>query len=126
MPPRGVNQCRRARFDALRAAGVASIIFDKDNTLTAPLVDTPILTWRFDDARQGRLETDGVVRRAARARATTPEYTAVLQTALGFGRSHPATEAPNVWKVSSPPCKLGPYCSRRRHRPLLIFCLQTK
>ena len=40
MPHVAVRNVAMLDFDALRAAGVASIIFDKDNTLTAPYVDT--------------------------------------------------------------------------------------
>ena len=40
VPHVAVNNVDALDFDALRAAGVASIIFDKDNTLTAPYVDT--------------------------------------------------------------------------------------
>ena len=44
VPHVAVNNVDALDFDALRAAGVASIIFDKDNTLTAPYVDTA--RWR--------------------------------------------------------------------------------
>ena len=40
VPHVAVSNVDALDFDALRAAGVASIIFDKDNTLTAPYVDT--------------------------------------------------------------------------------------
>ena len=40
MPHVAVRNVDELNYDALRAAGVASIIFDKDNTLTAPYVDT--------------------------------------------------------------------------------------
>ena len=40
VPHVAVNNVDALDFDTLRAAGVASIIFDKDNTLTAPYVDT--------------------------------------------------------------------------------------
>ena len=42
MPHVAVSNVDALDFDALRAAGVASIIFDKDNTLTAPYVDTAL------------------------------------------------------------------------------------
>ena len=40
VPHVAVRNVDELNYDALRAAGVASIIFDKDNTLTAPYVDT--------------------------------------------------------------------------------------
>ncbi len=40
VPHVAVRNVEELNYDALRAAGVASIIFDKDNTLTAPYVDT--------------------------------------------------------------------------------------
>ena len=39
VPHVAVRNVAALDFDALRAAGVSSIIFDKDNTLTAPYVD---------------------------------------------------------------------------------------
>ena len=40
VPHVAVRNVDELNYDALRAAGVASIIFDKDNTLTAPYVDS--------------------------------------------------------------------------------------
>ena len=87
-------------FDALRAAGVASIIFDKDNTLTAPYVDTAHID--VSDAITRAKDAFGednciVLSNSAGSGDDAPEYNAAkaCEAALGLRVArHPDAQKP--------------------------------
>ena len=87
-------------FDALRAAGVASIIFDKDNTLTAPYVDTAHVD--VSDAITRAKDAFGednciVLSNSAGSGDDAPEYKAAkaCEAALGLRVArHPEAQKP--------------------------------
>ena len=89
VPHVAVRNVDELNYDALRAAGVASIIFDKDNTLTAPYVDTA----HIDVADSIKRAKDAfgadnciVLSNSAGSGDDAPEYTAAkaCEAALGL------------------------------------------
>ena len=101
MPHVAVRNVDAFDFDALRAAGVASIIFDKDNTLTAPYVDTA----HIDVADSIKRAKDAfgadnciVLSNSAGSGDDAPEYKAALkacEAALGLRVArHPDAQKP--------------------------------
>ena len=100
MPHVAVSNVDALDFDALRAAGVASIIFDKDNTLTAPYVDTAHVD--VSDAITRAKDAFGednciVLSNSAGSGDDAPEYKAAkaCEAALGLRVArHPEAQKP--------------------------------
>ena len=114
MPHVAVRNVDALDFDALRAAGVASIIFDKDNTLTAPYVDTA----HIDVADSIKRAKDAfgadnciVLSNSAGSGDDAPEYTAckgVRGRARVQGRAPPRrAEAPMFGRCRRLPASVG-------------------
>ena len=124
MPHVAVSNVDALDFDALRAAGVASIIFDKDNTLTAPYVDTA----HADMADSIKRAKDAfgadnciVLSNSAGSGDDAPEYTAAkaCEAALGLRVArHPDAQKPQCLEgvVASLPAS-GRFHGSRRRRP---------
>ena len=100
MPHVAVRNVDELNYDALRAAGVASIIFDKDNTLTAPYVDTAHVD--VSDAITRAKDAFGkdnciVLSNSAGSGDDAPEYNAAkaCEAALGLRVArHPDAQKP--------------------------------
>ena len=100
VPHVAVSNVDALDFDALRAAGVASIIFDKDNTLTAPYVDTAHVD--VSDAIKRAKDAFGednciVLSNSAGSGDDAPEYNAAkaCEAALGLRVArHPDAQKP--------------------------------
>ena len=105
MPHVAVRNVDELNYDALRAAGVASIIFDKDNTLTAPYVDTA----HVDVADSIKRAKDAfgadnciVLSNSAGSGDDAPEYNAAkaCEAALGLRVArHPDAQKPQCLAV---------------------------
>ena len=100
VPHVAVRNVDELNYDALRAAGVASIIFDKDNTLTAPYVDTAHVD--VSDAITRAKDAFGadncvVLSNSAGSGDDAPEYNAAkaCEAALGLRVArHPDAQKP--------------------------------
>ena len=100
VPHVAVRNVDDLNYDALRAAGVASIIFDKDNTLTAPYVDTAHID--VSDAITRAKDAFGadnciVLSNSAGSGDDAPEYAAAkaCEAALGLRVArHPEAQKP--------------------------------
>jgi len=100
VPHVAVRNVDELNYDALRAAGVASIIFDKDNTLTAPYVDTAHID--VSDAITRAKDAFGadnciVLSNSAGSGDDAPEYNAAkaCEAALGLRVArHPDAQKP--------------------------------
>ena len=100
VPHVAVRNVDELNYDALRAAGVASIIFDKDNTLTAPYVDTAHID--VSDAIRRAKDAFGadnciVLSNSAGSGDDAPEYTAALKCEAALGlrvARHPDEQKP--------------------------------
>ena len=100
VPHVAVRNVDELNYDALRAAGVASIIFDKDNTLTAPYVDTAHI--EVADSIKRAKDAFGadnciVLSNSAGSGDDAPEYTAAkaCEAALGLRVArHPDAQKP--------------------------------
>ena len=100
VPHVAVRNVDELNYDALRAAGVASIIFDKDNTLTAPYVDTAHVD--VSDAIKRAKDAFGednclVLSNSAGSGDDAPEYNAAkaCEAALGLRVArHPDAQKP--------------------------------
>ena len=100
VPHVAVRNVDELNYDALRAAGVASIIFDKDNTLTAPYVDTAHMD--VGDAITRAKDAFGednciVLSNSAGSGDDAPEYNAAkaCEAALGLRVArHPDAQKP--------------------------------
>ena len=100
VPHVAVRNVDELNYDALRAAGVASIIFDKDNTLTAPYVDTAHID--VSDAIERAKDAFGadnciVLSNSAGSGDDAPDYNAAkaCEAALGLRVArHPDAQKP--------------------------------
>ena len=100
MPHVAVRNVEELNYDALRAAGVASIIFDKDNTLTAPYVDTAHVD--VSDAITRAKDAFGadncvVLSNSAGSGDDAPDYNAALKCEAALGlrvARHPDAQKP--------------------------------
>ena len=100
VPHVAVRNVDELNYDALRAAGVASIIFDKDNTLTAPYVDTAHID--VSDAITRAKDAFGadnciVLSNSAGSGDDAPDYKAALKCEAALGlrvARHPEAQKP--------------------------------